>query len=109
MSTTSVLVGVATGAWDLLPIAATIGLLHGTQTKAFSFDGRWPYARAIRQVGHHACLHLSPLTQAPSAHAWPPRALFAQYHCNRQHATHAASACKGRPYKRASTAAYASR
>ena len=32
-STTSVRVGVSSGAWDLLPIAATIGLLHGTQAR----------------------------------------------------------------------------
>jgi hypothetical protein len=51
VSDTCVVVRVASGIWDMHALAATVGVLKGTGTKAFSFDGRWPYVFGLRQGG----------------------------------------------------------
>lgn len=42
---------VARGTWDFLATCVSIGVLHGTATKALSYDGHWPYLVRLRQGG----------------------------------------------------------
>ena len=47
VSDTAIQALVADGLWNYLGAGVTIGILKGTLSKAFSFDGNWPYLTSI--------------------------------------------------------------
>lgn len=51
VSTTTLAAQVAAGTWNYLATTATIGVLHGTASVAFSYDGSWPYIRLLMHGG----------------------------------------------------------
>jgi hypothetical protein len=51
ISSTTVAAQVAAGSWNYLATTATIGVLHGTASVAFSYDGGWPYICLLQQGG----------------------------------------------------------
>jgi hypothetical protein len=46
-SDTAVLTMISDGTWNYLGAAVTIGILKGTVSNAFSFDGDWPYLTTV--------------------------------------------------------------